>query len=94
VPGTTNDKSAIRREFGIIPAWAYVIAGLVFVGIPVLFFGFVWPNEPSEGPGIWMRNLISVLPGTFLAFLRVDGRLCQSRRGQKGNEPDALDAGS
>ena len=69
VPGTTNDKSAIRREFGIIPAWAYVIAGVVFVGIPVLFFGFVWPNEPSEGPGIWMRNLISVLPGTFLAFL-------------------------
>src|SRR6185295_18115459 len=38
VQGTTNDKSAIRREFGIIPGWAYVIAGLVFVGIPVLFF--------------------------------------------------------
>src|SRR5262245_30682618 len=36
-----KEKFDIRQEVGIIPAWAFVVAIIVFVAAPLVFFGFV-----------------------------------------------------
>jgi hypothetical protein len=59
---------ANRREVSSIPAWAYVIAGIIFICIPVIFFTMVWPDE-SEMPRFPLQVLISFMPGTILAFM-------------------------
>jgi hypothetical protein len=66
---TNGSRSAIRSELGIIPGWAYAVAILIFVGVPFLFFGFVWPSgEAGDAPPLF-RFAIPFVPGTFLAFL-------------------------
>src|SRR2546425_11759366 len=64
---TVREMPGIKSEIRIIPGWAYVLAGVVFITIPILFFTFVW-KEGSDAP-IPFRILVSFLPGTFLAFL-------------------------
>jgi hypothetical protein len=63
-----RERPGLKQEFSIIPAWAFVVAALIFVLIPFLFFGFVWPPSP-ETPMLWL--LIPFLPATFLAFLAI-----------------------
>jgi hypothetical protein len=63
-----KEKFDIRQEVGIIPAWAFVVAIIVFVAAPIVFFGFVWPHE-EDAPGLVLRVLIPFLPATILAFL-------------------------
>jgi hypothetical protein len=70
VQGMTNGhRSALRTELGIIPGWAYVVAVLVFLAVPVLFFGFVWPSAEAGGAPPWFRVVIPFMPATFLAVL-------------------------
>jgi ribosomal protein L37E len=59
----------IKGELGIIPAWAYVVAAVVFVAIPLCFFAFVWAPGSNERPPVPFMLLITFLPGIFLAFL-------------------------
>jgi hypothetical protein len=62
-------KSGFKQEIGLIPIWAYVLAVLIFVGMPLLFFGVVWPNEEGSGPGWLFRFVFPFVPATILAFL-------------------------
>ena len=63
-----GDKFGIKAEIAIIPGWAYFVAAFIFVCIPVVFFEFVWPREANP-PVAPLQILISLLPGTILAFL-------------------------
>src|SRR5262245_30304537 len=67
-PNTTEHKSAFGRELGIIPGPAILIAVIVFICIPLVFWQLVWSQEPNPLAWPW-RILISVLPATILAFL-------------------------
>jgi hypothetical protein len=63
-----KERPGIRQEIAVIPTWAYIVAAIVFVLIPVCFFGFVWPREDSP-PSQFVRTLIPFIPATVLAFL-------------------------
>ncbi len=63
-----RERAGLKQEFHIIPVWAFVVAALVFLLIPGLFFGFVWPSEPNPEAPI-LRFLIPFVPATLLAFL-------------------------
>jgi hypothetical protein len=60
-------KTGVAEEIHMIPVWAYVSAALVFVLVPILFFGFVW-SRGIEGPTLF-QLFITFFPGTMLAFL-------------------------
>jgi double zinc ribbon protein/phospholipase D-like protein len=63
-----KERRDIRQEIALIPVWAFVLAAIVFVTVPSIFFGFVWPNEDQQ-PGPIFRLVIPFLPAIFLAFL-------------------------
>ena len=65
---TTVEGSRIRSEVSLIPGWAYVLAALIFVSIPTIFWTFVWPRGETEYPPV-MRMLFPLIPATVLAFL-------------------------
>jgi len=68
-PGASSgDRFSITGEIALIPAWAYILAVIFFIGVPTLFLTIVWPNEP-EAPAVPIRYLMSFLPGVFLSFL-------------------------
>jgi len=58
-----------RKEILAIPGWAYAIAAIVFVAVPIVFFGFsgVW-SPGSDAPRLF-KIVITIIPGTILAFL-------------------------
>jgi hypothetical protein len=60
-------KFQLKREIMLIPWWAVALAVIVFVTVPVLFFGFVW-SDVSDAPTPF-RFLVSFFPGTVLAFM-------------------------
>src|SRR5262245_60724296 len=63
-----RERPGIRQEIAVIPTWAYILAAVVFVTIPFLFFGFVWPREDSP-PSQFVRVVLPFIPSTVLAFL-------------------------
>ena len=69
-PMTAREMPVMKKkEMLAIPAWAYVIAAIVFIAVPFLFFRLssVWsPN--SDAPRIF-QIVITIIPGTILAFL-------------------------
>ena len=62
-----ENGSRIKQEIAVIPAWAYVVAACVFVTIPSLFFGVIWPREEQQ-PAQVVRILIPFLVSIALAF--------------------------
>jgi RNA polymerase subunit RPABC4/transcription elongation factor Spt4 len=62
-----GNGSGIKREIALIPAWAYVVAVCVFLTIPSLFFGVVWPREETQ-PAQFVRLLVPILVSIALAF--------------------------
>ena len=65
---TNGDRFGIKREMGVIPGWAYVLAALIFVTIPFVFLTFVSGFGPGVG-GRFFRILFPIVPATILAFL-------------------------
>ena len=63
-----RERPGLRAEISLVPVWAWILAAIVFIGIPICFFGFVWRLSESAPPAV-MQAIIGVLPGTFLAFL-------------------------
>lgn len=67
--GTVHaDKRGLKAELGIIPIWSYVLAAVIFVAIPICFFGFIWPREEAPPPPL-LATLMPFVIGTILAFL-------------------------
>jgi len=62
----SGSSSGLKSEMAIIPPAAYVIAVLLFIGIPVLFLNFVFPN-PVGRLSIF-PFVVSFFPGLMLAF--------------------------
>src|SRR5215510_14347287 len=69
-PQTTvrRERSGIKQEIAIIPVWAYVLAAIVFVVIPICFFGFVWPRG-ARPQSQFFQLVLPFIPATFLAFM-------------------------
>ena len=63
-----EERFEIGREVRLIPWWAVGLAVVLFLVIPMLFFGYVWPREKNPPP-VPVEVLLSILPGTVLAFL-------------------------
>jgi hypothetical protein len=63
-----RERPGLKEEIAIIPPWAFVLAAIVFVLVPVCFFAFAWGHSPNR-PGAVFQILISLLPGTIFAFL-------------------------
>jgi hypothetical protein len=61
-----NKQSVFRREVALIPGWAFVLAALIFVCVPVLFITVLWREEPP-GPGVFFRFLVPLMLASFLA---------------------------
>jgi hypothetical protein len=61
-----EDSSGIQREISLIPGWAYVVAALVFVLVPICFF--LVTRQPGQ-PASLFPGVLGFIPGTFLAFL-------------------------
>jgi Double zinc ribbon len=66
---TVKDTRSIKSEIMVIPGWAYVVAVILFVLVPICFFTLsrVWSPE-SDAP-LAFRILLTFFPGTILAFL-------------------------
>ena len=62
------NESGFKAEFKVIPTWALVLAAVVFICMPVIFFLFVWRNT-FEQPPAPIQVVVSVLPGLIMAFL-------------------------
>jgi hypothetical protein len=60
--------STLKRELGVIPGPAYVIAAVFFVLIQLCFHVLVWPPHP-QGPGLPFRLLFPLIPSTILALI-------------------------
>jgi hypothetical protein len=58
---------AFKREIAIIPGWLFIVAALIFVGIPVSFFLWVWPRQPGPPP-LLFQILITLVLATVLGF--------------------------
>jgi hypothetical protein len=58
--------SSIQQEISLIPWWAYVLAALNFVLIPICFF--LVTRQP-DSPWPLFPGVLGFIPGTFLAFL-------------------------
>jgi hypothetical protein len=61
----------VKKEMLAIPGWAFVVAALLFVVIPILFFTFAFRGGESGPRFLPFVILISVVPGTILAFLTI-----------------------
>jgi hypothetical protein len=66
-----------------IPKWAVIVAAILFTGIPIIFYTFVWYPEPNRAPWLF-QILVSVLPGTILAFLALMVGYVNKDAGRRG----------
>ena len=64
----TAARFDIRQEMRVIPGWAYALALAVFIGLQLLFHGFIWPNEDNP-PGVAFAVLLPLFIGLIPAFL-------------------------
>src|SRR6186713_880709 len=60
---------ALKRELGVIPGPAYVVAAAVFLLVQTVFYTFMWRDAGPSQPGFAVRLLIPLIPSTFLALL-------------------------
>lgn len=63
-----GNRFDIKQEIAIIPAWAFIVASIIFVLVPVCFFALVWAREANP-PAPVFQFVIALLPATILAFL-------------------------
>ena len=64
--GTNRDRPTIQGEISIIPGWAYILAALIFLLIPICFYLVTrFPDRPFR----LFPAVFGFIPGTFLAFL-------------------------
>jgi hypothetical protein len=80
---TLRDKPGIQHEIKLIPLWAFALAACVFVLVPVLFFGLVWPRQ-SEPRTVPLQILLAFLPGLILAFLTLIVGYVNKDAGRRG----------
>jgi tellurite resistance protein TehA-like permease len=78
----SGNRAGLKREMAIIPTLAYVIAALVFIGVPVLFNTFVW-RDPASRASLFPL-VISFFPGTMLAFLTLMVGYVNQDAGRRG----------
>src|SRR5215510_6852375 len=62
-----HERPSIQSEIAIIPGWAYVVAVIVFVTIPICFYYAVGFNRSDSMPPFPM--VFAFIPATLLAFL-------------------------
>jgi quinol-cytochrome oxidoreductase complex cytochrome b subunit len=63
MPVKNENQSIFARELKIVPAWAWVLAGICFIAAQI-FFNFVLPHHhPTGGPPAWARPLLGLLAG-------------------------------
>jgi hypothetical protein len=77
-----NGNAGLRGEIRIIPGWAFAVAAVVFILVPVLFFTFVWSDD-SGAPRAF-GFLVSFLPGTVIAFLTLMIGYVNADAGRRG----------
>jgi RNA polymerase subunit RPABC4/transcription elongation factor Spt4 len=57
----------IASEARVIPAWAYILAAVIFVGVQVIFHTLAWPSETNPPP-LAIQILFPVFIGLIPAF--------------------------
>jgi hypothetical protein len=63
MPVKNENQSIFARELKIVPAWAWVLAGICFIAAQI-FFNVVMPHHhPVGGPPAWARPLLGLLAG-------------------------------
>jgi hypothetical protein len=60
-----ESQSVLAKEIRIIPAWAWVLAAITFIGSQVAF-DILMPREPKHPPG-WAIPLFGLLMGLLLS---------------------------
>ncbi len=63
-----RERFDLGREIRVVPAWAVVLAALVFLGIQFVFFRFAWASEPNAPP-LPFQIALTTMASTALAFL-------------------------
>ena len=63
-----REKSTFRREFAVIPPWAFVVAVLIFVCATVFFGVVFWPHKATEAPPVPFQLLLTIVFATLLSF--------------------------
>jgi hypothetical protein len=81
---TTNHhtSSRFKEELRILSPWAYALAALVFVAVPVLFVIFV--GKDPKAPPFSVRCLLGAIAGTVLACYVVLIGYINRDAGQRG----------
>src|SRR5580704_16442837 len=81
---TTNHhtSSRFKEELRILSPWAYALAALVFVAVPVLFVIFV--GKDPKAPPFPARCLLGAIAGTVLACYVVLIGYINRDAGQRG----------
>jgi hypothetical protein len=62
---TTEPSTRFKDEIRIVSPWAYLVAALVFLAIPVLFMVLV--NMDPKAPPFAVRCLLGVIAGTVVS---------------------------
>jgi RNA polymerase subunit RPABC4/transcription elongation factor Spt4 len=57
----------IASEVRVIPAWAYILAAVIFVGVQAIFHTIAWPSE-SNPPPLAIQILFPIFIGIIPAF--------------------------
>jgi len=81
---TLRDKRSIKSEILVIPGWAYLVAVIVFLLVPICFFMLsdVW--APNSGFPLPFKILLTFFPGILLAFLALMVGYVNKDAGQRG----------
>src|SRR5262245_17945318 len=64
---TVKDVPGLKDEIRTIPGWAYAVAAIVLVLMPICLFTFTTIWSPESDAPMPFRILITVFPGTALA---------------------------
>jgi hypothetical protein len=84
-PMTAREMPGVmRKEIVSIPAWAFVVAAIVFIAVPFVFFRFSGVWSPDSGAPRLFQIVLTFLPGTILAFLALMVGYVNKDAGQRG----------
>jgi len=65
-----RERINIKSEIAIIPVWAFVVAAIILVSVPILFLTLVFAGQPGEQPpAFYLQVLIAMIPATIFAFI-------------------------
>jgi Double zinc ribbon/Phospholipase_D-nuclease N-terminal len=76
-----RERPTIQSEISIIPSWAYVVAAIVFVTIPLCFYVLIMRGGEA---GLPYPILISFIPATLLGFLALMVGYVNQDAGRRG----------